>query len=144
MVGETIDMCGCINSSLEKLETLLHDAIPKQYRDFVERASYEDTLEYVIDAAGKYWAVDEFFMPNCHGRNMDEIYVAVCHAIPPGSFPFLSTLGGFLIIFGDSKADPNVYYWDHEQEAGAHEVTKVASSAVELREIVVEFDETIG
>lgn len=133
-----------MTSSLETLEALLDDKIPQQYREFIERASFDKGLEYAVQAAGRYWTVDDFFMSNSEGRSICDAYMAVRHALPPGSFPILSTLGGYLIVYGTSHNDSNVYYWDHEQQSGADEMTKVADSASTLAAIIVEYDETVG
>jgi len=133
-----------MHASLENLEALLGDTILDQYRDFLEQANYDTNIDYAVDAAGFYWSVDEFFVPNSAQRSMADAYVNVRHALPAGSFPILSTLGGYLIIFGKSRNDVNVYHWDHEQSPGADEIIKVASSPEELARIIVQFDEAVG
>ncbi len=133
-----------MSPSLDKLEVLLGDKIPQPYRTFLARATYDPQLEYAVDTKQYSFTIEEFFLPSCPGRDIDEVLSAVRHAIPPGSFPILSTLGGFLLIFTESHKDLNVYYWDHEQALGQHKLRKVASSAEELAEIIVEYDEDLG
>ncbi len=131
-----------MHATFENLESLLGDTIPGQYLSFLQDFAYDINVDYAIEAAGHYWSVDEFFVLSSDGRRIDEVYSAVRHALPPGTFPIVSTLGGFLIVFGQSYNDANVYYWDHEQPPGAHEITKIATSSKELAQIIVEYDET--
>ena len=119
-----------------ELESRLGDSVPAEYADFLREATFNSELDYAIDAAGFCWMIDEFYTANSTDRRLEEIYDSVSHAIPDATFPIISTLGGFILLYGAAKNDENAYYWDHERQADDDTMVTVANSSRALSEAI--------
>ena len=121
-----------MSKHFSELESRLGDSVPAEYLNFLRESTFNSDLDYAIEAAGFYWMIDEFYTANSADRRLEEIYDSVSHAIPDATFPIISTLGGFILLYGASKNDDNAYYWDHERDAGDDTLVTVASSSRSL------------
>ena len=125
-----------MNDPIAELEQNTGMKIPDSYRQFLIGHDFNNTDELAVEAVGHYWAVDEILSRE-GGRSLLECFLSVSNAIPPNTFPLLSTLGGMILVHFDAVGDQSAYYWDHERDPCDHSLLKVADSAVELRTKIV-------
>lgn len=129
-----------MNEHIAELEQSVGMKIPEPYRRLLSDHEFNNTDELAVDSVGHYWAVDEILSRD-GGRSLLEYYQSVSHAIPPNTFPLLSTLGGMIVAHFDEVGDLSAYYWDHEREHDGRSLLKVADSAEQLQAIIVPYDD---
>ena len=129
---------------LAELEARLSDQVPAEYVDFLCDSTFNSETDYGFESNGCYWMIDEFFTAHSHERRIEVAYDSVSHAIPESTFPIISTLGGLILLYGASKNDQNVYYWDHERLEGEDSLIVVSKNSRELAAAIAPYVEDGG